>query len=145
MAYQPRSSTHTRLVKQTYSVFVETNRGQRKWHMSAPFVFITYYITNRRSIAVYFIPATVDRLRTVDDIPGLTQIRVPLGMYTSAKMAQPFHSPIQQLKNSLWTEQRYRMVPAAHFLYSWQCLTLECSTIRCRPVLGWLTANLWES
>lgn len=34
VAYQPRSSTHTRLVKQTYSVFVETNRGQRKWHMS---------------------------------------------------------------------------------------------------------------
>lgn len=41
-----------------------------------------------RQKAAYFIPATVDRLRTVDDIPGLSQIRIPAGMYTSAKMGK---------------------------------------------------------
>ncbi|KAH8118932.1 Gti1/Pac2 family-domain-containing protein, partial [Phellopilus nigrolimitatus] len=61
-----------RLVKQTYSVFVETPSGRRKWHLTA-----------------YFVPATVNQLRTVDDIPSLlANAHPPEGMYTSAKMGK---------------------------------------------------------
>lgn len=38
--------------------------------------------------AAYFIPATVNQLRTVEDLPYLRGIRPPDGMYTSAKMGK---------------------------------------------------------
>ena len=38
--------------------------------------------------AAYFIPGTVNQLRTIDDIPALANIRPPEGMYTSAKMGK---------------------------------------------------------
>lgn len=40
------------------------------------------------TIAAYFIPASVNQLRTIDDIPALVTIRPPEGMYTSAKMGK---------------------------------------------------------
>ncbi|KAK7005980.1 Gti1/Pac2 family-domain-containing protein [Favolaschia claudopus] len=59
------------LVKQTYSVFVETANGRRKWHLIA-----------------YFTPRTLEYLHTVDDLPYLASIRVPPGMYKSARSAK---------------------------------------------------------
>lgn len=59
------------LVKQTYSVFVETTSGRRKWHLIA-----------------YFTQDTVDYLPTVDDLPYLAGIRVPAGVYKSARSAK---------------------------------------------------------
>ncbi|KAF7315876.1 hypothetical protein MIND_00104100 [Mycena indigotica] len=56
------------LIKQTYSVFVETPHGRRKWHLIA-----------------YFTQDSVDYLRTIDDIPQLAGLRVPPGMYKSAR------------------------------------------------------------
>ncbi|KAJ7787993.1 hypothetical protein B0H13DRAFT_1676483, partial [Mycena leptocephala] len=56
------------LVKQTYSVWVETERGKRKWHLTA-----------------YFTQTTVDRLGTVDDIPDVHPLEVPAGMFTSTR------------------------------------------------------------
>ncbi|KAH7909292.1 Gti1/Pac2 family-domain-containing protein [Hygrophoropsis aurantiaca] len=56
------------LVKQTYSVFVETSRGRRKWHLIA-----------------YFTHDTLDFLRTVSDLPELSRITVPPGKYRSAR------------------------------------------------------------
>lgn len=38
--------------------------------------------------AAYFVPATVNQLRTVDEIPALAHIRPPDGMYTSAKLGK---------------------------------------------------------
>ncbi|EIW83408.1 hypothetical protein CONPUDRAFT_102182 [Coniophora puteana RWD-64-598 SS2] len=77
-------ATHVRscLVKQTYSVFVETNRGRRKWHMIA-----------------YFTHDTVDYLRTIDEIPDLARISVPSGLYRSAR-----HNPGQRRDRDLWAE-----------------------------------------
>ncbi|THH06546.1 hypothetical protein EW145_g4011 [Phellinidium pouzarii] len=60
-----------RLVKQTYSVFVDTPNGRRKWHITA-----------------YFVPGTVTQLRTIDELPTIANIRPPEGMYTSAKMGK---------------------------------------------------------
>ncbi|KAJ7933815.1 hypothetical protein B0H13DRAFT_2650318 [Mycena leptocephala] len=51
------------LVKQTYSVWVETERGKRKWHLTA-----------------YFTQTTVDRLGTVDDIRDVHELEVPPGI-----------------------------------------------------------------
>ncbi|KAF9218789.1 hypothetical protein BS17DRAFT_719613 [Gyrodon lividus] len=62
------------LVKQTYSVYVDTSRGRRKWHLIA-----------------YFTGETVDRLRTVSDIPELARLNVPPGKYRSAR-----HNPTRR-------------------------------------------------
>ncbi|KAJ7594470.1 Gti1/Pac2 family-domain-containing protein [Mycena floridula] len=58
------------LVKQTYSVFVETPRGRRKWHLIA-----------------YFTQESLEYLRTIEDIPILNNIQVPPGRYRSARSA----------------------------------------------------------
>ncbi|KAJ7467163.1 Gti1/Pac2 family-domain-containing protein [Mycena latifolia] len=58
------------LVKQTYSVFVDTTHGRRKWHLIA-----------------YFTQDSVDYLRTVDDIPSLASLKVP-PIYKSARSAK---------------------------------------------------------
>lgn len=59
------------LVKQTYSVFVETPRGRRKWHMIA-----------------YFTQESLDYLRTIQDIPELAHLEVPDGLYKKARLAK---------------------------------------------------------
>ncbi|KZP34424.1 hypothetical protein FIBSPDRAFT_720022 [Athelia psychrophila] len=59
------------LIKQTYSVFVETPRGRRKWHLIA-----------------YFTQATIDDLRSIDDILELARLTVPPGTYKSARSAK---------------------------------------------------------
>ncbi|KAF9063422.1 Gti1/Pac2 family-domain-containing protein [Rhodocollybia butyracea] len=60
------------LIKQTYSVFVATPRGQKKWHLIA-----------------YFTQESLEYLHTIDDIPGLANLRVPPGKYKSARSKNP--------------------------------------------------------
>ncbi|TFK44307.1 Gti1/Pac2 family-domain-containing protein [Crucibulum laeve] len=71
----PSSSHHDAsrsvLIKQTYTVFVDTPRGQRKWHLIA-----------------YFTEESIDRLRSIDDIPQLASLHVPHGKYKSARSAK---------------------------------------------------------
>ncbi|KAJ2930288.1 hypothetical protein H1R20_g6838, partial [Candolleomyces eurysporus] len=72
--YGEKSSKHnprTVLIKQTYTVFVDTPRGQRKWHLIA-----------------YFTEESLERLRSIDDIPQLANLRVPPGKYKSARSAK---------------------------------------------------------
>ncbi|KAJ8077974.1 hypothetical protein AAF712_005595 [Marasmius tenuissimus] len=57
------------LVKQTYSVWVDTEKGKRKWHLTA-----------------YFTQATVDQLGTVDDIQGVGNLNVPEGHFKSTRV-----------------------------------------------------------
>jgi hypothetical protein len=58
-----------RLVKQTYSVYVDlAGRGRRKWHLIA-----------------YFTQETIDNLYTVDDFPELASLQVPSGKFRSAR------------------------------------------------------------
>ncbi|KAJ6594461.1 hypothetical protein B0H19DRAFT_1095594 [Mycena capillaripes] len=59
------------LVKQTYSVWVDTEKGRRKWHLTA-----------------YFTQSTVDQLGTVDDIEDVRQLQVPTGMFTSTRIGK---------------------------------------------------------
>ncbi|KAF5355447.1 hypothetical protein D9758_006391 [Tetrapyrgos nigripes] len=59
------------LVKQTYSVFVDTRRGRRKWHLIA-----------------YFTQNSLPYLKTIHDIPGLANLHVPPGKYKSARSAK---------------------------------------------------------
>ncbi|KAF8134248.1 Gti1/Pac2 family-domain-containing protein [Boletus edulis] len=76
------------LVKQTYSVYVDTSRGRRKWHLIA-----------------YFTADTADDLRTVTEIPELARLDVPVGKYRSARhnparhrvhRDEPSHTPSHQ-------------------------------------------------
>jgi len=65
------SHSDASLIKQTYSVFVETpNKGRRKWHLIA-----------------YFTHESQDRLLTIDDFPVLSNLYVPPGKYKSARSA----------------------------------------------------------
>ncbi|KAF8973019.1 hypothetical protein BDZ97DRAFT_1778806 [Flammula alnicola] len=59
------------LIKQTYTVYVDTPHGRRKWHLIA-----------------YFTEDTVGRLRSIDDIPELASLVVPHGRYKSARSAK---------------------------------------------------------
>ncbi|KAG2016200.1 hypothetical protein CC2G_009391 [Coprinopsis cinerea AmutBmut pab1-1] len=63
------------LIKQTYSVFVSTPHGQKKWHLIA-----------------YYTQKTLDRLYRVRDNPfhpELATIRVPPNVYQSARSSRP--------------------------------------------------------
>ncbi|KAF9482215.1 hypothetical protein BDN70DRAFT_450260 [Pholiota conissans] len=72
-----------RLTKQTYSVFVETPRGRRKWHMIA-----------------YFVPDTIHLLQTIDDHPLLASLYIPPGMYASARITRRPHFPPPPTRSS---------------------------------------------
>jgi len=61
-------SNRSILIKQTYTVFVDTPAGQRKWHLIG-----------------YFTEESLDGLKSVDDFPRLASISVPPGRYKSAR------------------------------------------------------------
>lgn len=98
------------LIKQTYSVFVDTVRGRRKWHLIA-----------------YFTQDTLDYLGIVDNIPALSSLEVPPGVYKSARSSKTrrepdspyehFVAPVNQCypPNKIQTisaiEDKYRNVP----------------------------------
>ncbi|KAK7473267.1 hypothetical protein VKT23_001365 [Stygiomarasmius scandens] len=63
-----RDASRSILIKQTYTVFVGTPRGTRKWHLIA-----------------YFTEESLDYLRTIDDIDALATLPVPHGQYKSAR------------------------------------------------------------
>ncbi|KAF9527344.1 Gti1/Pac2 family-domain-containing protein [Crepidotus variabilis] len=80
------------LIKQTYTVFVDTPRGQRKWHLIA-----------------YFTEETVHRLRSIDDIVQLNSVTVPSGLYKSARSAKgrPDHIFGQDSEGSAFAHLEY--------------------------------------
>ncbi|KAG5342656.1 hypothetical protein C0989_010624 [Termitomyces sp. Mn162] len=59
------------LVKQTYTVHVDTHAGQRKWHLIA-----------------YFTEESIGHLLSIDDIPTLANLVVPSGKYKSARSSK---------------------------------------------------------
>ncbi|KAF5351915.1 hypothetical protein D9756_007642 [Leucocoprinus leucothites] len=59
------------LVKQTYSVWVETDKGRRKWHLTA-----------------YFTQATVDQLGSIDDMRVVRDLVVPEDMFKSTRVTK---------------------------------------------------------
>lgn len=80
-----------RLVKQTYSVFVETQEGRRKWHLGAYWGQCGRPCNLNPTIAVaYCSPETGDQLNTVDDFPQLGALRdqIPEGMYQPARCSK---------------------------------------------------------
>ncbi|KIK69280.1 hypothetical protein GYMLUDRAFT_35348 [Collybiopsis luxurians FD-317 M1] len=89
------------LIKQTYSVFVETQRGRRKWHLIA-----------------YFTQESLDYLHTIDDIPGLANLQVPPGKYKSARSGKngrsSFHAVYDPLPLNSYANNHYTPYPPRH-------------------------------
>jgi hypothetical protein len=86
--YDPMRSV---LIKQTYTVYVNTRRGQRKWHLSGYPQLCPVYPGNLISVILpvaYFTEESVHRLRSIDDIPELASLSVPAGRYISARSAK---------------------------------------------------------
>jgi len=83
------------LTKQTYSVYVETQKGRRKWHLIA-----------------YFVPGTVEQLNTIQDYPDIASLRFPKGMYMSARNPKNIHSGRHRRHRS-WPDaaSAYRIYP----------------------------------
>jgi hypothetical protein len=72
-------------VKQTYSVYLSENEGnKRKWHLSASLIRPSLILVLLFA-AAYFTQATVDSLGTVDDIPVLKDLVVPEGLFKSSR------------------------------------------------------------
>jgi len=96
------------LIKQTYSVFVETPRGRRKWHLIA-----------------YFTQATIDDLRSIDDILELARLTVPPGTYKSARSAkgrprdERYFDSRQYAPYVYGGQQDYAAHPPAHQSLPW--------------------------
>ncbi|GLB37404.1 putative gti1/Pac2 family protein [Lyophyllum shimeji] len=67
----PSMQSRSILVKQTYTVYVDTPVGQRKWHLIA-----------------YFTEESIEHLRSIDDFPHLANLTVPSGKYKSARSAK---------------------------------------------------------
>ncbi|KAJ7091972.1 hypothetical protein B0H15DRAFT_182595 [Mycena belliarum] len=74
------------LVKQTYSVWVDTERGRKKWHLTA-----------------YFTQLTVDGLDTVDNIEDIRNLDVPHGMFTSTRVGKRKHADVDAAGQSTIT------------------------------------------
>ncbi|KAH7909291.1 Gti1/Pac2 family-domain-containing protein [Hygrophoropsis aurantiaca] len=91
------------LVKQTYSVWVETEKGRRKWHLTA-----------------YFTQATVDQLGTIDDIPTVADLVVPNGAFQSTRVSKNRKGddsrarPSDVLKTPSSVTRTYAPFPAAY-------------------------------
>ncbi|KAK7002431.1 Gti1/Pac2 family-domain-containing protein [Favolaschia claudopus] len=66
-------STRQLLAKKTYSAFVQTNLGRRKWHL-----------------CTYFEQSMETPLGTVDEIVILQSLVVPLGMFVGARSVKPW-------------------------------------------------------
>ncbi|GLB37789.1 putative gti1/Pac2 family protein [Lyophyllum shimeji] len=89
-----RGSRRGNLIKQTYSVFVETCRGRRKWHLIA-----------------YFTQETVNYLRTIDDFPILASMRVPPGRYRTARAGNRGRSNTQAFDIASYPHLSYGEYP----------------------------------
>lgn len=76
------------LIKQTYTVFVETPRGQRKWHLSTSSWNFLQILFSSNILVAYFTEDTVSRLRSIDDLPQLASLSVPHGKFKSARSAK---------------------------------------------------------
>ncbi|GLB37788.1 putative gti1/Pac2 family protein [Lyophyllum shimeji] len=79
----PRPHDWDQLVKQTYSVWVDTEKGRRKWHLTA-----------------YFTDKTVNDLSTIDDIPAAKDLVVPPGLYQSTRVAKNRNRCEEQVHSS---------------------------------------------
>ncbi|KAI0948991.1 hypothetical protein AcW1_008712 [Taiwanofungus camphoratus] len=91
----------SRLVKQTYSAFVNTPHGRRKWHLVA-----------------YFTRETLGALLTIDHIPGLAALRDDIreGQYLTARTSKARtrneHAGEEQDSGSAEFSQRPRYSPS---------------------------------
>lgn len=78
-------------MKQTYSVWVQTDKGRRKWHLSkkpTPCFLINKPVFNPARTAAYFTQTTIDQLGTIDDNPQIRDIVVEEGMFKSTRVGK---------------------------------------------------------
>ena len=74
------------MIKQTYSVYVQTPDGMKKWHLSSSSFPPPSSIESAHEFPdAYWTQETLDRLLTVDDIPELRSLEVAPGTYLCAR------------------------------------------------------------
>jgi hypothetical protein len=88
-----------RLIKQTYSVYVEASPQRRKWHISELLLFHIVH-PKLNFVAAYYTPATLNRLATIDNIPLLASIIVPPNIYCPARATKHLKGKSGELEPS---------------------------------------------
>ena len=74
------------MIKQTYSVYLQTPDGMKKWHLSASSFHLQGNIESAHQfLDAYWTQETLDKLLTVDDIPELRSLEVAPGTYICAR------------------------------------------------------------
>lgn len=81
-----------KLIKQTYSVFIDAGERRRKWHMSEFFHFINLFTSagpwSGWTAVGYFTQETANTLYSVRDFSHLAHLEVPPGSFRSARSAK---------------------------------------------------------
>lgn len=80
-----------KLIKQTYSVFIDLGERRRKWHMSESAGLRLPMAVAEPSlwiVVAYFTQETANTLYTVQDFPHLASLQVPPGSFRSARSAK---------------------------------------------------------
>jgi hypothetical protein len=73
------------LIKQTYSVWVETDNGRRKWHLSKSPSYFLVCLPPIYALAAYYTQGTEDYLGTIDNISRVRDVVVTDGMFKSIR------------------------------------------------------------
>ena len=78
------------MIKQTYSAWVNTGGGPKKWHMSTHQVFImseVYLVLTYTTspLDAYYTEDSLEELHTVDEVPALSGLNVPHECYQRAR------------------------------------------------------------
>lgn len=88
-----KAEGHNILTKQTYSAWVDLPSGPRKWHLSTCLLIHASSLAQPslyfpRLSAAYFTQATIGSMQTLDEIPCMTGVSVPPGMYRRSRCAK---------------------------------------------------------
>ena len=115
------------LVKQTYSVWVDTPNGRRKWHLSTYVTLAVVFLYLMIPLAAYFTQATVDQLNTINEIPRVAALQVPEGLFQSTRTGKSRKSDNDEARGRTkdvfqptTTVRKYAAFPTA---YSWASCT----------------------
>jgi hypothetical protein len=106
------------MIKQTYSVYVHTPDGMKKWHLSSSgFAFKASIESAHEFLDAYWTQETLDRLLTVDDIPELRSLEVAPGTYLCARTNR-MREAVSRSARNLFSEGIALQSPSASPTYA---------------------------
>jgi len=93
------------LVKQTYSVLVKTDKGQRKWHLSKSPSYFLLWLSPIHALDAYYTRATFtsNHLGTIDNIHLVWDVVVTEGMFRVKSPRSPRVGKHARADDKIWS------------------------------------------